>query len=214
MTKNMLIKVCGMREADNIAAVKALKPDFMGLIFYPKSSRFVGEEPTPEQAESFAPAKKVGVFVNNTIEYIEEKIEKFHLDLVQLHGNESPEFCKELQAKGIELVKAFSITDASDLSHVSSYEGCTAYNLLDTKTPKVGGSGQKFDWNILDHYTSATPFLLSGGIDLEDAAAIKALTHPQLAGVDLNSKFETAPALKDAKKLEAFFKQLRGEQTE
>lgn len=205
----MLIKVCGMREADNIAEVRALNPDFMGLIFYPKSSRFVGEEPTEAQAASFAPTKKVGVFVNNTEEYIMEKIEKFHLDLVQLHGSETPAFCKSLTEKGISVIKAFSITNAADLEHVGLYEGCTKYNLLDTKTPKVGGSGMKFDWNILNNYTSKTPFLLSGGLDADDAAAVKALKHPALIGVDLNSKFEIAPALKDATKLSQFITELR-----
>lgn len=198
-----------MRETANIAEVKALKPDFLGLIFYPKSSRFVGEEPTEAQAANLAPTKKVGVFVNNTEEYILEKIEKFHLDLVQLHGAETPELCKSLTEKGISVIKAFSITDAADLENVSQYDGYTTYNLLDTKTPKVGGSGMKFDWNILGHYTSKTPFLLSGGLDIDDVEAIKALQHPALAGVDLNSKFEVAPALKDAQKLEQFFKQLR-----
>ncbi|MCR5568303.1 MAG: phosphoribosylanthranilate isomerase [Paludibacteraceae bacterium] len=205
----MLIKVCGMREAGNIAEVKALQPDFIGLIFYPKSSRFVGEEPTEAQAASFEPAKKVGVFVNNTEEYILEKIGMFHLDMVQLHGLETPDFCKALTEKGIPVIKAFSITDANDLRNVELYKNCTKYNLLDTKTPKVGGSGIKFDWQILSRYTSETPFLLSGGLDLEDVEAIKKLKHPALAGVDLNSKFEIAPALKDAKKLESFFKQLR-----
>lgn len=205
----MLIKVCGMREAANIEEVKQLKPDFMGLIFYPKSSRFVGEEPTEAQATGFAPAKKVGVFVNNTTEYIMEKVEKFHLDMVQLHGNESPEQCKELTGKGIEVIKAFSIMTVEDIKKVSLYDGCTKYNLIDTKTPKVGGSGNKFDWSILDHYPSTTPFLLSGGLDEGDEEAIKALENPALVGVDLNSKFETAPALKDAKKLERFFRKLR-----
>lgn len=208
---NMLIKVCGMRDAENIAAVKNLTPDFMGLIFYPKSSRFVGEEPTPAQAASFAPTKKVGVFVNNDIDYILEKRDKFHLDLVQLHGNESPEFCKELIARGVDVIKAFSITDISDIEKVRDYDGCTSLNLLDTKTPKVGGSGVKFDWGILDHYPSATPFLLSGGIDLNDVDEVKKIANPALVGVDLNSKFEVSPALKDVDKLDAFFKKMRND---
>ena len=205
----MLIKVCGMREADNIAAVRNLKPNFMGLIFYPKSSRFVGEEPSEAQAQSFGDTKKVGVFVNESIDYIKNKIATFGLDMVQLHGSESPEMCKALTEQGIAVIKAFSITTAEDLNNVAAYDGYTKYNLLDTKTPKVGGSGMKFDWSILDHYKSSTPFLLSGGIDADDVAAIKALRHPSLAGVDLNSKFEIAPALKDADKLARFFEELR-----
>lgn len=205
----MLIKVCGMREADNIAAVRNLKPNFMGLIFYPKSSRFVGEEPSEVQAQSFGDTKKVGVFVNESIDYIKNKIATFGLDMVQLHGSESPEMCKALTEQGIAVIKAFSITTAEDLNNVAAYDGYTKYNLLDTKTPKVGGSGMKFDWSILDQYKSSTPFLLSGGIDADDVAAIKALRHPSLAGVDLNSKFEIAPALKNADKLARFFEELR-----
>lgn len=207
----MLIKVCGMRDAANIAEVQALKPDFMGLIFYPKSSRYVGEEPTAEQLASWAPTKKVGVFVNNTAGFVLQTAARFHLDMAQLHGSETPELCKQLQDQGLPVIKAFSITTAEDLANVDNYNGCTTLNLLDTKTPKVGGSGQKFDWGILRHYTSATPFLLSGGIEAGDVATIKQMSHPALAGVDLNSKFETAPALKDTAKLAAFFADMRKE---
>lgn len=204
----MIIKVCGMRDEQNIAQLKKLNPDFIGLIFYPKSSRFVGETPLSHLSESFAPAKKVGVMVNESEESILKKIADFKLDAVQLHGSESADLCKKLKSRGISVIKAFSIAGEEDIERIADYAGCVDFCLIDTKTPKVGGSGMKFDWNMLNNYPINTPFLLSGGIGPDDAELVKNLNFPAMVGVDLNSKFEISPAVKNIGQLQTFFQQI------
>ena len=161
----MLIKVCGMRDDDNIRALRNLNPDFIGLIFYSKSSRFVGDKPTAAQKESFGHSLKVGVFVNSETNYIQQKILDFGLDMVQLHGSESPALCWELRQAGIPVIKAFAIETEADLQTTIAYEGCCNYYLFDTKCAGYGGSGKRFDWSVLSAYKGETPFLLSGGIN-------------------------------------------------
>lgn len=205
----LLIKVCGMRDDKNIDSLIKLEPDFIGLIFYEKSLRYVGSTPTEIQAKELQGVKKVGVFVNQSQDFIVQTIKRFKLDAIQLHGSESPEFCKELKNNGIMVIKAFSIANAEDLKIVASYDNSVHMNLLDTKTVLMGGSGRKFDWTLLQDYSSKTPFLLSGGIDDTDIDAILAIDNPLFAGIDLNSKFETEPAVKNIDKLERFFKKVR-----
>lgn len=208
----MRVKVCGMRDLQNIKELGKLPIDFMGMIFYPKSPRFVQDLSLDELNTSISGAiERVGVFVNADIDYIMEKINEFDLDVIQLHGNESPEFCKKLN-ETMPIIKAFSIYDASDLEQTKAYEGLWGYFLFDTKTPQHGGSGQKFDWKLLDSYKGNIPFYLSGGISADDIANIKNIKHPQFVGVDLNSRFETEPGLKDIQLLEKFIKELRYEQ--
>ncbi|MCQ2606937.1 MAG: phosphoribosylanthranilate isomerase [Bacteroidales bacterium] len=206
MKKSLLIKVCGMRDAENIRAVEALGIDMMGFIFYEPSARNVLEVPAylPENV------KRVGVFVNSSIDFIVEKCSAFQFDIVQLHGTETPEFCKEVATKlQVEVMKAFSLATKDDFAKINEYEGTCSRYVFDTKTPKMGGSGQKFDWNLLENYKGKTPFLLSGGIDANSVNDVLQLTHSQLVGLDLNSKFEISPALKDVDLLRQFITEIR-----
>ena len=198
----MKVKICGLR--DNFEEVLALKPDFVGLIFYPKSPRYVGESQNDALKRKLtSTTKKVGVFVNADYETIVRTAGEYHLDAMQLHGGESPQLCEMLR-RDFVVIKAFSIATAEDLQRVEAYEGVVDYFLFDTKTVGYGGSGKKFDWQILQSAKINTPFLLSGGISLDDVSVIKNLKINNFVGVDLNSKFETAPALKDIEKLSQF----------
>ena len=194
----MLIKICGLR--DNFADVVALKPDFAGLIFYPKSPRFVELSQEPVLKQKLTDVKKVGVFVNADNDYILGKVSEYNLDLVQLHGNESPELCDEIR-KSLPVIKAFGISSESDLKSAEKYAQYVDYLLFDTKTKGYGGSGVKFDWQMLQNVNISQKFLLSGGISLDDLEEIKALKINNLVGVDLNSRFEDAPGLKNIEKL-------------
>lgn len=199
----MIVKVCGMREAENIRAVEALGVDWMGFIFWEHSSRCVSQRP------AYLPtrAKRVGVFVDASLDVVCQHVEAFGLDVVQLHGSESPAYLRDLRnalAGAVLIVKAFSIATRDDLSQTSLYEGLADYFLFDTKAQLVGGNGRKFDWSVLAHYDGSTPFLLSGGIGPDDASRLSAFSHPRLAGIDLNSRFEAAPALKNVELLKQF----------
>ncbi|GHT61993.1 N-(5'-phosphoribosyl)anthranilate isomerase [Bacteroidia bacterium] len=200
----MQIKVCGMKYPENISELIHLPIDMMGLIFYEKSARYAGG--LPADALRIVPPgiQKVGVFVNSFAEEIFEKARKYDLQMVQLHGVESPDFCKKLKNAGIKVIKAFQIEKAGDLQRGNWYENTCDYFLFDTKTPAYGGSGQKFDWEILSSYTGQTPFILSGGIGPEDAESIRKIRNPKLYGVDLNSRFEVRPGEKDIEKLRGF----------
>lgn len=200
-----LIKVCGMREAENIRAVEQLGVDMMGFIFYPKSPRCICELP------SYLPVGvlRVGVFVDEEKHTVKMYADRFGLDYIQLHGHESPEYCRSLRAVGLKLIKAFSIAHAKDLQKVHQYEGICHYFLFDTKSDQRGGSGNLFDWELLHAYRGQTPFLLSGGINSYSVQALKEFHHPRLAGVDINSRFERKPGEKDVERIERFLKELR-----
>jgi phosphoribosylanthranilate isomerase len=210
MNRNVLkLKVCGMREPGNVSKVAALKPDYMGFIFYPKSPRFVGALP----ANLIDELKKheiepVAVFVNASLASVIQMAELYGFTHVQLHGQEPPQTCQDLREKGLTVLKAFNIADAQDLEILQTYEGSCSYFLFDTKSSLPGGSGCQFDWNVLDGYTGATPFFLSGGISPEDADRVRNFSHPMLYGLDVNSRFEIQPALKDAGLLKDFIDQL------
>lgn len=200
---NISVKVCGMRDAENIREVEALGIDLMGFIFWPKSSRYVSERP------AYMPqtAKRVGVFVNEDIKQVKRIAEEYSLDVIQLHGSESPDYIRQLGSvcgDTIATVKAFNIATAADLDATKSYEGIVDYFLFDTKTPIPGGSGVQFDWSLLADYVGQTPFLLSGGIGPDDAERVKTFQHPKCIGIDLNSRFEISPGLKDVEKLKKF----------
>lgn len=202
---NTIIKVCGMTEANNIRSVEQQGVDMIGFIFYPKSPRCLCEMP------GYLPAcaRRVGVFVNESKENILMYADRFGLDYIQLHGNESPEYCRSLLGSGLHLIKAFSISLPKDLLGISAYTDLCDYYLFDTKTPQYGGSGNQFDWNLLNRYNGSTPFLLSGGINPYSAKAIKEFHHPRLAGIDINSRFETAPGIKDIERIKKFLEELR-----
>ena len=194
----MIIKVCGMREADNIREGETLGIDMMGFIFWPKSSRFVTQRPDylPKRV------KRVGVFVDEDPEQVKRLAVDYDLDYIQLHGQESPSYI--FQLGGLHIIKAFNISTAEDLLQAQPYEGIVDYFLFDAKGKSVGGNGEKFNWDVLSAYNGSTPFLLSGGIGLDDATNVKAFHHPKCIGIDLNSRFELAPGLKDVAKLKEF----------
>ena len=205
----MKIKICGMKNPENIRAVAALQPYMMGFIFYPKSPRFA--EPLDIATLNALPKsiKKIGVFVNEDLENILTIATKYNLDGVQLHGTELESMCKELHKSGFIVIKAFPIAEAYNFKVTKKYEGTCNYFLFDTKTDAYGGSGVKFNWGMLDEYVGDTPFLLSGGIADDDAEAILKIEHPKLAGIDLNSKFEVSPGLKNVELLRGFLKELK-----
>lgn len=201
----MIVKVCGMREPENIRAVEQAGADWMGFIFFARSPRHVGQLPAylPERCH------RVGVFVNESTETILPKAQAFGLHSAQLHGKETPEQCRRLKAAGLEVIKVFSIASRDDLQVVSRYEDACDYFLFDTACPGYGGSGKTFDWDILQGYQGRTPFLLSGGIRPDSLPVLRQFHHEQWAGIDLNSGFETAPGLKDAASIHLFIEQLK-----
>lgn len=207
----MKVKVCGMREADNICQVGQLPIHWMGFIFYASSPRYVGNL-SPELIQLHLPQtiQRIGVFVNESEENIWNCAQRYNLYGVQLHGNESPDFCLALKAKGLCIIKAFSIAEGTDLDACRAYEGTCHYFLFDTKTPFYGGSGKQYDWSILFSYQGQTPFFLSGGIGEEDVERLQSFFHPLCKGIDLNSRFEMAPGKKDVKKLRHFLSRLSG----
>ncbi|WP_075349547.1 phosphoribosylanthranilate isomerase [Algoriphagus marinus] len=206
----MEIKVCGMRESENIfRLIEEINPDWMGLIFYSKSPRFVSDEQSLELAK--ISISKVGVFVNETEAEILRKEALFNLKAVQLHGGESPEFVEELSKKTkAEIWKVISVNDRIDWGTLKSYFPFVSKFLFDTASPKHGGTGKKFDWSILETYPFDKGFLLSGGIDEESGEEVLtfAAKNPMMLGVDLNSKFEDAHGLKNIEKLKNFIQQL------
>lgn len=199
----LIIKVCGMREEQNISDLEKLDIDWMGMIFWSGSKRYVSRPPSrlPQRV------KKVGVFVDASLDDIRQHVSDYQLDIIQLHGHETPAFLETL--KPLTLIKAFNIADASDLEKTKAYEGIADYFLFDTKGKIVGGNGEKFDWTVLTAYEGATPFLLSGGIGPDDVQKVKQFHHQKCIGIDLNSRFESAPGLKDIVQLQTFIKQIR-----
>ncbi|MDA3905068.1 MAG: phosphoribosylanthranilate isomerase [Bacteroidales bacterium] len=194
----MILKICGLKNSENIRQVADESPDFMGFIFYDKSPRFVDDEKLATILKKIPSAIiKTGVFVNEVPLKIEEIISTYGLGAIQLHGSETPELCNGFQDKGLKVIKAFGIREASDFDQIEKYDGSCDYFLFDTKTKIHGGSGKSFNWDLLKFYTGKTPFLLSGGIGIADIDEIQKIVHPQLSGIDVNSGFEIEPGLKD-----------------
>lgn len=224
----MKIKVCGMRDPENIHAVKELGIDFLGLIFWPKSSRYVkditvragnipdipielGMKNGPERHPA-----TVGVFVNEMPQTVVTHAYNYKLDYIQLHGEESPTYIDNLKRTlipdimpDIKVIKAISIREADDVKRWRQYKDHTDLILFDTKCDCVGGSGKQFDWSVLEGYDGDIPFLLSGGIGPEDAESVRRFSHPMCIGIDINSRFETAPAMKDISKLRTFINEIQ-----
>ena len=205
----MKLKICGMKYPENILEVSELLPDYMGFIFWEKSSRFF-DGTMPDLPKSI---QKVGVFVDATLDEIILKIKKYNLNLIQLHGKESVSFCldlkteiKNLKQNQIEIIKVFSILDDFDFSILNDYETVCNYFLFDTKGKLPGGNGTVFDWNVLKKYPSKKPFFLSGGIGIEEIASVKQLlkTNLPIHTIDINSKFEIEPGLKNMQLLKDF----------
>ncbi|PRX13146.1 phosphoribosylanthranilate isomerase [Nonlabens ulvanivorans] len=210
-----MIKVCGMRDIENINQLQELDIDFMGIIRYSKSKRFVDDSQKENVAQQTMNKGTVGVYVNESLENILKDIIPLQLDVIQLHGDEDSAFAKALLEIDIKIFKAFQITEDFDLNSLKEWEELAAqyvgklFFLFDTATPNYGGSGKKFNWSILDSYKGEVPFLLSGGISKDDVAIVKEFKHNMFLGVDLNSKFETEPGVKNIKEIKTFIEKLR-----
>lgn len=202
-----------MRDPLNIMQIAAIGGiDLLGMIFYDASPRYVDSQETADALATFSHPKKVGVFVNETLEVVVQKSINYHLDFIQLHGNETAEYIIRLRKMltGITgFIKAFPVRSAGDLQQTRDYEGLCNYFLFDTPTSGYGGSGLTFDWNILQEYAGSTPFLLSGGLSMDSIKSLANFHHPNWEGIDLNSRFETAPGLKDDSLLTDFIKRIK-----
>ena len=198
-----------MKHAANIAAVADLRPDYLGFICYEKSPRYISE--VSAELIKYVPQeiKTVGVFVDEDLEIVKSLVAKNYLKAVQLHGKESVAYCEDMKKTGVEVVKAFGIHPDFDFSVLEAYEPVVDYFLFDTQTPVHGGSGKVFDWTLLNHYQLNKPYFLSGGIDLMHAGQIKEIKDERLYAVDINSKFELEPGLKDVDKLNEFFNHIK-----
>ncbi len=203
----MNIKVCGITELKQLQQLDGLDIDFAGLIFYKDSPRYAGDKlPKKEVKKADFDLKKTGVFVNPEMIDVLDAIDDYGLDVVQLHGDESAEMCEDLGTE-VEVIKAFRISGDEDIDAlVAPYDAVCDYYLFDTGGLKesFGGTGKQFDWSILLRAKIEKPFFLSGGIGVEDAARVKAFKHPDFFGVDVNSRFETAPGVKDMSKVLQF----------
>ena len=216
-----------MRDAQNIREVSQLGVDMIGMIFYPKSPRYVEMQSShagiiPDYVKEDINIKsakspaRVGVFVDDMVQNIVTRVVNYHLDYVQLHGNEPREMCENLRLTldpdirpGIKIIKAISVSDASDIQKYKEYVGAVDLFLFDTKCKTVGGSGQQFDWQVLEQYDGEIPFLLSGGIGPDDVSRLHAFHHPKCIGIDLNSRFEIEPGVKDVEKLKGFLNEIQ-----
>ncbi|GAL74484.1 MAG: phosphoribosylanthranilate isomerase [Nonlabens ulvanivorans] len=211
----MMIKVCGMRDIENINQLQELDIDFMGIIRYSKSKRFVDDSQKEKVAQQTMNKGTVGVYVNETFENILKDVIPLQLDVIQLHGDEDSAFAKALLEIDIKIFKAFQITEDFDFNSLKEWEELAAqyvgklFFLFDTATPNYGGSGKKFNWSILDSYKGEVPFLLSGGISKDDVALVKEFKHNMFLGIDLNSKFETEPGVKNIEEIKTFIEKLR-----
>ena len=210
----MIIKICGVNDPENLRLVARLDADWIGLNFYPLSPRCLNLRGLPPAGSS--EPQRVGVFVDEMPQTILSRIVAFHLGIVQLHGSERAVMIQNLRRSVVPdireklvVIKAINVATVADFSQCGEYEGVVDYFLFDTKGALHGGNGEKFNWDLLDAYQGHTPFLLSGGIGPSDANALRGIRHPLFRGVDVNSKFETAPGVKDINLLRSFIKRLR-----
>ena len=202
MGSKLKIKVCGMKYPANIEEVQKLNPDYLGFIFYPGSPRYMVREglaPTMEQLP--ASIQKVGVFVDAEISEVLEKAREYGLNLLQLHGDESPDQCERLRGEGFKVIKVFRMEENFDFSQLIPFERMVDFFLFDTKGPNYGGSGIPFDWDILKGYSLSTPYFLSGGVGPENIRLIKNMNYENLVAIDVNSRVEKEPGLKDIGKI-------------
>ena len=199
-----------MRDLENIRELVKLEPDYIGFIFYEKSPRYVGKK-IPDEVLDAIPSsiKKVGVFVNASEREMKNAITQNSLNVVQLHGNESPEMCQIIRMAGVEVIKAFPVDEEFDFHSIQRYRESCGFYLFDTKTSQYGGSGEQFDWTLLDKHNFTKPVFLSGGIGLEDAEKIIRLNNKDIKVVDINSRFEIEPGLKDIEKVKKFIEIIR-----
>jgi phosphoribosylanthranilate isomerase len=202
--KQVVIKVCGMRDATNIRKVSELNPDYMGFIFYPKSKRYVGDNfVVPEIPNAIT---KVGVFVNERTDVISRVAKNNSIRYLQLHGDETPAQCNELKGLGFIVIKAFGLSAEFDFDLLNPFKNVCNYFLFDTKNKNYGGTGMSFDWDVLQKYDQEVPFFLSGGISLANAENALNIKGMNIHALDVNSKFEIEPGVKDDAKLDELFK--------
>lgn len=207
------IKVCGLVNLLNVKAIAEVKPDFMGFIFYQGSPRYVGERPEKGLFRNVPSGiKKVGVFLNENNHKIIKISGNAGLDMIQLHGDESAVSCLQLKSSGLTIIKAFKINRDFSFESLYQFMPVCDYFLFDTKSEKPGGSGRKFDWEKLKEYSLGRPFFLSGGIGPEDADIIKSMQNSGLFAIDINSRFETAPGIKDAGRVKTFIEKIKNDQ--
>jgi len=203
----MIIKVCGMRDSLNIREVESIGPDMMGFMCWNGSKRYVSSRP-----EYLPDVCRVGVFVNPTVDEVIIKVRDLGLNRIQLHGTETPEQCRAIhKATGLPIMKAVQVASVWDFNVCSTFERADGVDmfLFDTKCSGWGGSGRSFDWSLLDNYNGSKPFLLAGGIGPGMEDSIACISHPQFIGIDLNSQFETEPAIKEINKLSVFINNIR-----
>ena len=201
----MKLKICGMSDSKNIREIAKIMPDYLGFIFYEKSPRYVKDPDSLfhhiEIADSIT---KVGVFVDESIEKMVRHVKNYDLGAVQLHGKEDFTHCERLMDKGIEVIKVFSVDDDFDFTQMEAYVHAVDYFLFDTKGKSLGGNGISFDWQIIEKYPFEVPFFLSGGIGNENIDNVRYLKHTALIGIDVNSKLEISPGMKDPVLVEQF----------
>ncbi|WP_017733652.1 phosphoribosylanthranilate isomerase [Nafulsella turpanensis] len=196
------LKICGMKYPENLQAVAALQPDYLGFIFYPKSKRYMADTLSPEVVHTLPSGiGRVGVFVNAETDFILEQASAYQLQVLQLHGDESPEECRQLQGRGYTLVKAFGVDENFDFSQLRNYEAVVDYYLFDTKGSGYGGHGRTFDWRVLEQYDRHKPFFLSGGIGLEEVEGLREMGGFPLLAIDVNSRFEEEAGRKNIAQL-------------
>lgn len=200
------VKVCGLNSLDNLINLKHVNIDFIGLNFYEKSTRCIDHNQA-FTLRNYQDHKKVGVFVNASLQYVKDMSVIYKLDYVQLHGDESPDYVYELSERH-KVIKVISVQNKEDLQLAVYYDGCE-YLLFDTKCKNYGGSGQKFDWSIINYYNSNIPFFLAGGIAPPDISVIQKIDHPLFSGIDINSKFEKSPGIKDVNLVKDFVLQVK-----
>ena len=198
MAKKLLVKVCGMREDENIHQLAQLAIDYIGHIFYPKSARYIAEAKLLNSNPSI---KKTGVFVNASLEEISQAIESYQLQSVQLHGNESVELIQQISPFGVEIIKAFGVNNDFDWNTLEPYLDHIDFLLFDSKSSQYGGTGKRFNWDKLKEYPYDKPYFLSGGLSLENIQEAVEFEDSRLIGLDLNSRFEISPGLKDIEKI-------------
>lgn len=199
---NVKLKICGMRDAANIAEVAAVQPDYLGFIFYDQSPRYVGQDFDPGVLP--ASIKRVGVFVNEKQEKIIRTAGEYQLDFVQLHGTETVQQCESLRAAGIDVIKAFPVDHNFDFDTVKPFRNCVRYVLFDTKGTYFGGNGKTFNWLLLRKYDQFIPFFLSGGLSPENVSDVSELKNFNIHALDVNSGAEVAPGIKDIRKVKEF----------
>lgn len=202
--RKVKLKICGLKFPHNLKKVAMLKPDYMGFIFYKKSRRYMEDTLAPQDLRTLPKKiKKVGVFVDADIDHVLRAAKAYRLDLLQLHGNESPEQCRLLKAEGFNIIKVFSIgEEAFDFTQLEPYKAHVHYFLFDTKGKQPGGNGITFDWSKLRQYDNEIPFFLSGGVSMDNIQQLSALAYFNLHAVDVNSQFEIEPGIKDINKLQ------------